>query len=50
MYSLFHSIRGLGLGIWSIRIIRFGIFGFVIFCVLENENQNFKNILGTEPE
>jgi hypothetical protein len=31
----------LGLGIRSIRVIRFGLFGFVKFRVLKNENQNF---------
>jgi hypothetical protein len=40
----------LGLGIRSIRVIRFGIFGFVKFRVLKNENRNFQNKLGTEPE
>jgi hypothetical protein len=32
----------LGLGIRSIRVIRFGLFGFVKFWVLKNENRNFQ--------
>jgi hypothetical protein len=32
----------LGLGIRSIRVIRFGLFGFVKFRVLKNENRNFQ--------
>jgi hypothetical protein len=40
----------LGLGIRSIRVIRFSLFGFVTFWVLKNENQNFQKKLGTEPE
>jgi hypothetical protein len=40
----------LGLGIQSIRVIRFGLFGFVKFRVLKNENQNFQKKLGTESE
>jgi hypothetical protein len=31
-----------GLGILSIRVIRFGLFGFVKFRVLKNENRNFQ--------
>jgi hypothetical protein len=31
-----------GLGIRSIRVIRFGLFGFVKFRVLKNENRNFQ--------
>jgi hypothetical protein len=31
-----------GLGIRSIRVIRFGLFGFVKFRVLKNENRNFR--------
>jgi hypothetical protein len=31
-----------GLGIRSIRVIRFGLFGFMKFQVLKNENQNFQ--------
>jgi hypothetical protein len=33
--------RQVGLGIRSIRVIRFGLFGFVKFRVLKNENRNF---------
>jgi hypothetical protein len=33
----------LGLGIRSIRVIRFGLFGFVKFRVLKNKNQNLQN-------
>jgi hypothetical protein len=32
----------LGLGIRSIRVIRFGLFGFVKFRVFKNENRNFQ--------
>jgi hypothetical protein len=39
-----------GLGIQSIRVICFGLFGFLKFRVLKNENQNFQKCLGTEPE
>jgi hypothetical protein len=38
---LFRSER-LGLGIRFIRVIRFGLFGFVKFRVLKNENQNLQ--------
>jgi hypothetical protein len=31
-----------GLGIRSIRVIRFGLFGFVKFRVLKSENRNFQ--------
>jgi hypothetical protein len=34
--------RLVGLGIRSIRVIRFGLFGFVKFRVLKNENRNFQ--------
>jgi hypothetical protein len=35
----------IGLGIRSIRVIRFGLFGFVKFRVLKNENRNFQKHL-----
>jgi hypothetical protein len=35
-------MASLGLGIWSIWVIRFGLFGFVKFRVLKNENRNFE--------
>jgi hypothetical protein len=34
---------GIGLGIRSIRVIRFSLFGFLKFQVMKNENQNFQN-------
>jgi hypothetical protein len=37
----FHTVE-VGLGIRSIRVIRFGLFGFVKFRVLKNENRNFQ--------
>jgi hypothetical protein len=33
----------LGLGIRSIRVIRFYLFGFLKFRVMKNENRNFQN-------
>jgi hypothetical protein len=35
--------RAIGLGIRSIRVIRFGLFEFLKFRVLKNENRNFQN-------
>jgi hypothetical protein len=32
-----------GLGIQSIRVIRFYLFGFLKFRVMKNENQKFQN-------
>jgi len=35
--------EGIGVGIRSIRVFRFGLFGFCEFRVSKNENRNFKD-------
>jgi hypothetical protein len=44
-----HSVY-LGNSVRSIWVIRFGLFGFVIFWVLKIRTENFKIMLGTEPK